>query len=48
MKKVISVFITVCVLFALTLSVGASEYLPLFDEPDVMTDAEESALITSV
>ena len=44
MKKVISVIITVVVLLTMALSVGASDYLPLFDEPDVMTDAEESVL----
>ncbi len=48
MKKLFSVLLTVCVLFAMSLTVGASEFLPLFDEPDVMTDAEESALVTKL
>ncbi len=48
MKKLFSVLLTVCVLFVMSLSVCASEFLPLFDEPDVMTDAEESALVTKL
>ena len=48
MKKLFSVLLTVCVLFVMSLSVYASEFLPLFDEPDVMTDAEESALVTKL
>ena len=48
MKKLFSVLLTVCVLFVMSLSVCASEFLPLFDEPDVMTDAEETALVTKL
>lgn len=48
MKKILYLFLTVCVLFSLSLSVSASEYLPLFDEPDLLTDAEETALITKL
>ena len=48
MKKLFSVLLTVCVLFAMSLTVCASKFLPLFDEPDVMTDAEESALVTKL
>ena len=48
MMKLFSVLLTVCILFVMSLSVCASEFLPLFDEPDVMTDAEESALVTKL
>lgn len=36
--------LTVCVLLAMSLSIRASEVLPLFDEPDLMTDAQEASL----
>ena len=36
--------LTVCVLLAMSLSIQASEVLPLFDEPDLMTDAQEASL----
>ena len=36
--------LTVCVLLAMSLSIQASEVHPLFDEPDLMTDAQEASL----
>lgn len=44
MKKIFSMILTVCVLLAMSLSIQASEVLPLFDEPDLMTDAQEASL----
>lgn len=44
MKKIFSMILTVCVLLAMSLSIRASEVLPLFDEPDLMTDAQEASL----
>ena len=39
-------FLIICsMLIATILPVSASEYLPLFDEPDLLTDSEESMLI---
>ena len=47
-KNFVYILLTICMLFTAVLPVGASEYLPLFDEPDLLTDAEESALISKL
>ena len=44
-KKFVYLFLTVCMIFTAVLPAAASGYLPLYDEPDLLTDSEESALI---
>ena len=47
-KKITYLLLTVCMIFSVMLPVSASEYYPLFDEPDLLTDSEESALIAKL
>ena len=47
-KSVLYLLLAVCMIFAVILPASASEYYPLFDEPDVMTDAEETALVAKL
>lgn len=44
-KNLIYLLLTVCMIFTVILPVSASEYYPLFDEPDLLTGSEESELI---
>ena len=49
MKKILTYLLLICCMTAVMLtSVSASEFLPLFDEPDLLTDAEETALIAKL
>ena len=41
-KKITYLLLTVCMIFTVILPIGASEYYPVFDEPDLLTDSEES------
>lgn len=43
-KKILYLLFSVSILFTLFLPAGASEYLPLYDEADLLSDSEESAL----
>lgn len=43
-QNFVYLLLTICMLFTAVLPAGA-DYLPLYDEPDLLTDAEESALI---
>jgi len=47
-KKAIYLLLTLSMVFAMLLPVGASDYLPLFDEPDLLTDSEESSLVAEL
>jgi len=47
-KRFVYLFLTFCMLFTAVLPAAASEYLPLFDEPDLLTDSEETALIAKL
>ena len=47
-KNLIYLLLTVCMIFTVMLPVSASEYYPLFDEPDLLTDSEESELIAKL
>ena len=44
-KNFVYLILTVCVIFAGILPVCASDYLPLYDEADLLSDSEEAALI---
>jgi len=44
-KKFVYLFLTVCMIFTAVLPAMASDYWPVYDEPDLLTDSEESALI---
>jgi len=47
-KNLVYLLLMLCMLFAAVLPVSASEYYPLYDEPDLLTDSEESALIAKL
>ena len=47
-KKITYLLLAVCMIFTVILPVCASEYYPLFDEPDLLTDSEESELIAKL
>jgi len=47
-KKIVYLLLTLCMLVTAVLPAGASDYLPLFDEADLLTDSEESALIAKL
>ncbi len=47
-KNFVYLFLALSMMFTMLLPVGASEYLPLFDEPDLLTDSEESALVAKL
>jgi len=47
-KRFVYFLLVISMIFTAILPVSASEYLPLFDEPDVLTDAEESVLIAKL
>lgn len=46
--KIVYLLLTVCVLLTAVLPAAASDYWPVFDEPDLLTDSEESALIAKL
>jgi uncharacterized protein len=47
-KKITYLLLAVCMIFTVILPISASEYYPLFDEPDLLTDSEESELIAKL
>ncbi|MBE6711811.1 MAG: TPM domain-containing protein [Ruminococcaceae bacterium] len=47
-KNFVNLLLAVCMIFTVILPVTASEYLPLYDEADLLTDSEESALIAKL
>lgn len=47
-KSIIYLLLAVCMIFSVILPAGASEYYPLFDEPDLLTEGEESELIAKL
>ena len=47
-KSIIYLILTLSMIFTAILPVCASEYYPLFDEPDLLTDSEENELIAKL
>ena len=47
-KRITYLLLAVCMIFTVILPVSASEYYPVFDEPDLLTDSEESELIAKL
>ncbi len=47
-KNIVYLLLTVCMIFTVILPIGASEYYPVFDEPDLLTDSEETELIAKL
>lgn len=47
-KSIIYLLLAVCMICTVILPVSASEYYPLFDEPDLLTEGEESELIAKL
>ena len=47
-KNIVYLLLVFCMLFTAILPVSASEYYPLFDEPDLLTDGEEAELIAKL
>ena len=47
-KKITYLLLAVCMIFTVILPISASEYYPLFDEPDLLTDSEENELIAKL
>ena len=47
-KNLIYLLLMVCMIFTVMFPVSASEYYPVFDEPDLLTDSEESELIAKL
>ena len=47
-KNFVYLFLTVCMIFTAVLPAAASDYWPVFDEPDLLTDSEESELIAKL
>ena len=47
-KNIIYLILTISMIFTVILPVSASEYYPLFDEPDLLTDSEETELIAKL
>lgn len=47
-KSIIYLILTLSMIFTVILPVSASEYYPLFDEPDLLTDSEENELIAKL
>ena len=47
-KNIIYLILTLSMIFTVILTVSASEYYPLFDEPDLLTDSEENELIAKL
>lgn len=47
-KKIVYLLLVFCMIFTAILPVSASEYYPVFDEPDLLTDGEEAELIAKL
>ena len=47
-KNIIYLILTISMIFTVILPVSASEYYPLFDEPDLLTDSQETELIAKL